>query len=239
MIDRGLLASGVVVAVVAWVFPRVVRGPRRPVPLDPLLLSVVTAILIGRVVAVAVEDPTALRAVREVMVIRSGVAFWPALAGGVAAYAFFTRGSATSLWIRLSAAAPTVLAGYGSFEAMCLARDGCFGPAVSFGVTPPGLLTPMLPVGWIVAALTLGWAAQHQRRLARPTDVLSAILFLAVVRGVASFHLPRVGAALSSSHLQSIVVAVAALALMIGLGAFYRHTTPSRSTAPAPATTEE
>ena len=239
MIDRGPLASAIAVAIVAWGLPRVVRGPRPPLPVDPLLLSAVTGVLFGRLVAVAIEDPAALLGVRDILVIRGGVAFWPAVAGGAAAYAYVGRGSGTSPWLRLSAAAPAFLAGYGTYEAMCIVRDGCFGPAVTFGPTPPGLLTPMLPVAWFVAALALAWAVRHQRRPPRSSDLLAAVLFLAVVRSVASFHLPRVGSALSSPHLQSLAVAVVALAVAVGLGARDRHTTPSRTRTAAATTTDE
>lgn len=239
MIDRGLLASGVVVAIVAWALPRLARGPRPPLPMDPLFLSAVLGVLLGRLVAVAVEDPAALPAIRDVLVVRGGVAFWPAVAGGAAVYAYVTRGSEVSAWLRLGTAAPTVLAGYGAYEAMCIVRDGCFGPPAAFGLTPPGLLTPMLPVAWFVSVLALGWAARHQRRLPRSTDLLSAVLLLGVVRSVASFHLPRVGSALSSPHLQSLVVAVVALAVAVGLRARDRHTTPSRSRAAAATTPDE
>jgi hypothetical protein len=239
VIDRGLLASALAVALVCWGLPRVARGPRPPLPVDPLLLSAIAGLLIGRLVAVAVEDPAALGAVRDVFVIRGGVAFWPGLAGGAATYAYLGRGSGTSPWLRLSAAAPAVVAGYGTYEAMCVARDGCFGPAVWFGLTPPGLLAPVLPVGWVIAVLALGWAVRHQRRIPHPTDLLSAVLFLAVVRSVASFHLPRVGSALSSPHVQSLAVLVGGLAVALGLRARDRHTTPSRTRTTAATTTDE
>lgn len=239
MIDRGLLWSAVVVAVVAWVLPRLVRGPRPPLPVDPLLLSVIGSVLIGRVFLVAVEDPAALQNLRDVLVIRGGVAFWPAVAGGVALYAYLTRDLEGSIRMRLSAATPTVLAGYGAYEATCILRDGCFGPTAGFGMTPPGFITPMLPVGWVVAALVLAWAVGHQRRLPREGDVLLSLLFLAAVRATASFHLPRVGGQLTSPHVQSIAVAVVALGVVIGSGARDRHTTPSRSRPMTPTTTDE
>lgn len=239
MIDRGLLWSGIVIAVVAWAFPRLVRGPRPPLSVDPLLFSAIGAVLIGRVALLAIEDPGALQNVRDVLVVRGGVAFWPAVAGGATIYAYLTRRLDSSAWFRLSAAAPTALAGYGAYEATCIVRDGCFGPAVGFGPTPPGLVTAMLPVGWIVAVLVLAWAAWQQQRVPREADLLFSLLVLAVVRGVAAFHLPRVGGALSSPHVQSILVAVVALAFVVGRGARDRHTTPSRSRPMTPTTTDE
>ena len=239
MIDRGLLWSGIVMTIVAWALPRLVRGPRPSVAVDPLLVSGVVGVLVGRVVWVGVEDPAALTDLRNVLVVRGGVAFWAALAGGAANYAYLTRGPACSIWIRLGAAAPAVLAAYGAYEAMCVVRDGCFGPAADFGLTPPGFSTAILPVGWGVAILVLGWAARHQRRMPRSSDLLFAVLFLAVVRSVASFHLPTVGGELSSPHVQSIAVGVVALSVVIGRRARDRHTTPSSSRTTAATTTDE
>ena len=239
MIDRGLLVTGIVVALVTAAFPRLVRGPRLRLALDPLFLASVTGVLVARLVAVAAEDPAALGRVRDVLVIRGGVAFWPGVAGGAAMYAYLTRGSADAPLVRVSAAAPTALAGYGAYEATCIIRDGCFGPTAEFGLVPPGFLTPMLPVAWLVAIVMVAGAVVLQRRSPRGRDLLAVVLLSAAVRSVASFHLPRVGSGLTTPHLQSLVVAVVALALTVGLRARERHTTPSRSRPVAPTTTDE
>ena len=229
MIDLGLLASILLAAAAAWATGRLLRSRAgRVAPLDPMLSAGVAGLIGGRIAAVALDDPASLLRLRDVLIVRSGVELWPGLLVAAVAFLVITRGSGSRPVERLAAAAPVFLAGYAAYEAACLLRDGCFGPPVTLGLTPPGFAGPVFPVGLAVAAVTAP-VALALRRLggADVRDLLLALLTLAATRAVAGFHLPRVGGALSRPHLESIAVALAttALAGVIALAAHNRAPT--------------
>lgn len=221
MMDYGLLVSialaiAVPAALARWQgiqgFP---AGSRlTDLAIGPLAVGLVG----GRLVTLVLDDPQALGRVSDMMVIRSGVEFWPGviLVAGVIAW------SSRTAWVnptdRLSGLAPYALVGYGVYEGMCLFRDGCFGPSSGIGLRPHGMDTTTVPVGLLMGIALVAGAALLSFLLRRRTSavvvVLAATLIVATVRSVASFWLPKVGDALTRQHKLSIAVAgVAAVGL--------------------------
>ncbi len=237
MIDRGLLLSILVASALPWLIARVLPAPKgrwRPAG-DPLITAGVIGLLGGRIVALFLDDPVSLGRIRDVMIIRGGVEFWPGLAIGALAFVFFTRREAVSAQTRLSVAAPLFLLGYAGFEAMCIARDGCFGPPASFGLAPVGFAGPVFPVGLAVALATAGAGLVMRMQKPQVHHAYLAVLCLALARSIASFHLPRLDDSLTRPHLESLAFLVLAFAVLLGHGAWKRHTTSSRTSAESPA----
>lgn len=215
MLDLGLLATGaavwlVLTAASRWAPSSVVeRGDL----LDRLAYPVIAGLLAGRMVAAVLDDPASLRSVRAFLVLRGGVEFWPGVLVTVALLAAGIRRRKRSIVFDLADLAPFALWGYAAYEATCLVRDGCYGPASTFGLTPDGLSTTMFPVGLVAAAmiavvgLTLRqlWAWRPESRIAL------AVGGVAAVRSVASIWLPRLGEGLTRQHLESLGVLAAAL----------------------------
>lgn len=234
MIDLGLLASIVVAAFVPRLVARIIPAAGEgAVDGDGLLYAALAGLVAGRIAFVALDDPGAFARLRDVMIIRSGVEFWPGLAVGAGAYALMSRRAGRSMPDSMSLAAPLFLVAYAAYEASCVLREGCFGPPTAVGLSPPGFASTVFPVAWAVAAVALlaGVVLRRQRRAGAPSVVVG-LLVLATARAVAGFFLPRVGAALSRPHLESLAVAGAALALHLGMGARERHAT-SEGTASA------
>jgi len=145
--------------------------------LDLIIVPVLVGVLVGRLFTLAIEDPSSLTAVANIMIIRSGVEFWPGLVAGTATLAFslhreasLSRGATSlsprsrSVVVSLAATGPLALIAYAGYEATCVFRDGCFGPVSPIGLRPRGLATTMLPVGWLVALAVVAVAFSIQRR---------------------------------------------------------------------------
>lgn len=232
MIDLGLLASILAAGAAPWILARVIQASRRPVvDGDALMVSALAGLIAGRLAFVALDDPASFNRFRDVLIIRSGVEFWPGLAVGAAVLARAARRRNISTSSAFAVAAPFLLVGYGAYEATCIFREGCFGPPSAIGLAPSGFAAAVFPVGWAVAVVTVvaGIALQ---RLDLP-DVrasLTALLILASSRAVAGFFLPRIGSDLTRPHLESLSLTAAALAAHLGVGALGRHTTSSRTT---------
>ncbi len=236
MIDRGLLISMVFAAALTWAAAHLVRARGDgSASGDAMLSSAVIGLVVGRIVAVALDDPAGLLRLRDVMIVRSGVEFWPGLAGGAVAYLVLTRDAADGRLLRLAAAAPLFAVGYAGYEAACIVRDGCFGPPSAVGLTPPGFTDAVIPVGIAVAAVVTVLVVGIRRLGAdRGRQMVLLILAIALARSVAGFHLPRLGTGLSRPHLESIAVAAIAMAVHLGWGALSRHTTSSRTVCDVP-----
>ena len=232
MIDLGLLASILAAAAAPWLLARVMpTSPDRPtIDGDALMTSSLAGLLAGRLAFVALEDPSTFTRVRDLLIIRSGVEFWPGLVVGVMVMARAARRRDMPIWTAMALAAPLFLVGYGAYEATCTLREGCFGPPSAIGVAPAGFAGEVFPVGWAVAAVAVG-AGIALRRLDLPDVrlVLTALLLLASMRAIAGFYLPRVGSDLTRPHLESLALVAAALAAHLGVGAMGRHTTSSRT----------
>ena len=228
MIDFGLLASMIaavaIPALVArwWWPPRTLAatgggdasggGAQPPSILDAAIGPAVLGLIVGRLVAVALDAPGSFARFGDLVVIRSGVEFWPGVAAAIAAIAWSAHREGVHPLARLADLAPLAMLGYAAYEAGCVVRDGCFGPVGPVGLRPPGLTTTMVPVGWLVAAV-VGLAAVVVRRMIvadRPPGLVlaAAVTSVATARAVASFWLPHVGDGLTRPHQTSIVLAV-------------------------------
>lgn len=227
MIDRGLLLT---VAVMALAIPALTRvAPPRTMARGELLDATLPAVLIGlaaaRLVSLSLDDPTALSRLRDILLIRGGMEFWPGVAAGVFALAVATRRSGVAVAERLADIAPFAMWEYALYEALCLVRDGCFGPASAIGIRPGGLGDPQLPIG-VFVAVTIAAAGVMVRRTGPryPAGAaVGAVGAVALVRSVASFWLPRIGSALTRQHVESIVVVAVAALLAVVLGSRREH----------------
>ena len=211
MLDFGLLTSAITIVVVVAVATRWAPTPAlgaRSVG-DRLDGPVIIGVLTGRVVAAALDDPTSLQSLRALLVIRGGVEFWPGAAAAVAVLVWGTRRRREeSVGLTLAELVPFLLWGYATWEATCLLRDGCYGPASSIGLVPDGLTTRQFPVGLVVAGAValLGVALHHLWGWSPWAKVAAAIAGVAAARSVASIWLPRLSDSLTRQHLQSLAV---------------------------------
>lgn len=232
MIDLGLLASILAAAAAPWLLARFMPTSRAGPSIDgdALMMSALAGLIAARLAFVALEDPASFSRFRDLLIIRSGVEFWPGLAVGAAVMVRGARRRKVPIWSALAVAAPLFLVGYGAYEATCTLREGCFGPQAPVGLTPAGFAGSVFPVGWAVAVVSVV-AGIVLRRLDLPDVrvVLPALLMVASSRAVAGFFLPRVGSDLTRPHLESLSLAAAALAAHLGVGALGRHTTSSRT----------
>ncbi len=155
------------------------------------------------------------------LIIRSGVEFWPAVAAAAALTAWQARRADVSVSTRLADLVPLSIIGYASYEAACIFRDGCLGPVSPLGLRPPGLTTTMFPVGLAMAAAlaaaAVGLHSRSRRDAARMSIVIGAAAAVALVRSVGSIWLPHVGEGITRQHLTSIVAALVAAALTFGV----------------------
>lgn len=215
MLDLGLLATGVVIWAVLAASARwaPTSSFRREEIIDRLYLPAFTGLLVGRVVAVILDDPTSLRSLRALMVVRSGVEFWPAVAAALAVVAWSLRRGRRDVLLGLAELAPFLLWAYAAYEASCVLRDGCYGPVSAFGLIPDGLQTRQLPIGLLVAlaATALAFAMRQLWSLTPGEKVLLAVGGLALIRSVAAFWLPRIGPGLTRPHVESLTITAAVL----------------------------
>lgn len=220
MIDYGLLAS----LIVAFGVPAMLARHRPVATFDPpigfldaVLGPAAVGLIVGRLVTLALDDPRSVGRLADMLVIRSGVEFWPGVAAGMLALGVAARFQRVTPSARLAALAPLSLVAYSGYEGTCLVRDGCFGPASPIGLRPSGLSATMLPIGMLVAAVVVGAAAVIGGRLlagAPPTAVvLAAVAAVALARSVASFWLPHIGDGLTRQHQSSLIVAAVTVPL--------------------------
>ena len=218
MIDYGLLIS----MIIAFGLPSLVvyrwalRISGESVGFfDVALFPMLTALAVGRLFTLTLDDPNSIGSISDMIIIRSGVEFWPGVAAAVGALMWGAWRAGEPSLRRVAAVAPFALLGYAGYEAACLFRDGCFGPESAIGLRPPGLSTTMLPLGLFVAvAVVIG--AVFVRRLSiggHPAMVIVLIsaLVVASVRSVASVWLPHVGEGLTRQHATSIGVVIGAM----------------------------
>ena len=222
MIDRGLLLSAVAVAAVTWALARLAR-PRTLAAddlIDACIAPLFTGLLAGRLTAMALDDPSGIRRLGDILIVRGGVEFWPGVAVGAAMLGLGARRQHIPIHRRLADVAPYGLAAYAAYEATCVVRDGCFGPVSAFGIAPGGVGERQFPVG-VAVALTvaaLGVAVYQLIRRAPGWSLLVSIGGLAAVRYVAAFWLPRIGPGLTRPQLESLAVVLGTAA--VGLVSF-------------------
>lgn len=224
MIDVDLLASMAIVVIVPAVFARPWPVSAAAAGLvDTSSAALIIGIVVGRLVAVAVDDPGSLTILSDLIVVRSGVEFWPGLAAGIAWIAIRARHDEVAPARRLAAISAPALVAWACYEATCLLRDGCPGPLSSIGLRPEGLVKPMVPVGLIVAAAASGAAIVlrrvHRRGMADLEVVTLTITTIAAIRSVASIWLPHIGSRMTRQHQSSIAVLVAASTVFVVLRA--------------------
>ncbi len=228
MIDFGLLLSAIVaVGTPALVAHRwVPAGPNATVEtrsvgrpfvetsfIDVVLAPLLLGLAVARVSALALDDPSSLLRLGDVLIIRSGVEFWPGVVAAAALLSLQARRSGHSALVRLAALAPLAMVGAAGYEATCVVRNGCFGPVSSVGLRPDGVTTTMLPIGWLVALAMVGGAValQHTAKSLEPLVVIAlAALVVAGTRAIGSLWLPHLGRGPTRPHVTSIVVAVLA-----------------------------
>lgn len=220
MIDFGLLLSMMAAIGVPTLAQRVwpIDGNDGASFADLAAIPALVGLIVGRLVAVGFDSPGAFGRIGDLLIIRSGVDFWPGAVAAVAMIGFEARRRGVGVLARLGNLAPLALLGYAAYEACCLFRDGCFGPAGPVGLRPPGIATTMVPVGLLVAAVVVAVAfalRARQDRGAPPVEIaVGAVAGVAVTRAVASIWLPHVGDGLTRPHLTSIVVAVLAVSTL-------------------------
>lgn len=219
MRDYGLLAS---IAAVLAIPSLLVRPWPRQEPewrlLDRVGGSLAVGLLVGRLAALAIDDPRSLTSIADLLVIRSGVDFWPGLAAGMAWLAWTESRADREPRRLLATVAPAGLTGWAAYEASCLLRDGCPGPISSIGLRPDGLVERQFPVALVVAAAAglAAWLLDRARRqsLSDIEAIIAAIGAVALIRSVASIWLPRVGTGITRQHLMSLTVLVACAAAL-------------------------
>ncbi|MDE0805370.1 MAG: hypothetical protein OSA99_18885 [Acidimicrobiales bacterium] len=183
---------------------------------DLAIGPVLAGVVVGRLTTLAFDDPGSIGSLSDMLVVRSGVEFWPGVAAAAGVVAFSARRDGVSPADRMRALAPFAMLGYASYEAACVFRDGCLGPVAALGLRPPGLEVTMVPVGWLMA-LVVTAGAVGVRRLASTGIPTSAVLATAIAvtasaRSVGSIWLPHVGDGLTRQHLTSVIVAGCSIA---------------------------
>jgi len=206
------------------------RWRRRGEAVETVLSLASTPLMVGlavaRLGAVALDDPATLRRPFDLLLIRGGMEFWVGVLGAAGALWLGARRNPHRAVEGAAALAPFALTAYAVYEAACLLRDGCFGPASAVGLRPGGLGQRQIPIGVLVgmAVAGLGVAAWHLSRRGRPAAVIAVSLAgLAAIRSVAGFASPRVSVGLTRPHRESLVALAASLiwaACVLGRGRF-------------------
>ncbi len=216
MIDRGLLATMALIAVVVAGLDRALR--RRSTHAEPIMSLASTPMLVGlavgRLAAVFQDDPGTLRRPFDLLLIRGGMEFWPGAAAALAAAWVTSRRGPSRPAERLIELAPFALWAYAVYEAACVLRDGCFGPFAAVGLRPGGSGERQLPVGILVGLVAAALGAAVWRwsgRLGWSGVMVLSVGGLAAIRIAAGFLLPKVTAGLTRPHVESIAVLVITL----------------------------
>lgn len=219
MIDFGLLLSvilafGIPALLARWWPLRSSDFPGHEVPvgfIDLVLGPAAGGVVVGRLATLALDDPSSIGKLQDMLIIRSGVEFWPGALAAVALAAWSVRKSEIGVWVRLAALAPLSMVGYAAYEASCVFRSGCAGPVSSIGLRPDGVGARVLPVGILMGlGVVLGaWILRRWVR-AQSSPVLSfvaSVVVIAGVRSIGSFWLPKLGEGLTRQHQTSLIIA--------------------------------
>jgi len=232
VIDFGLVVSLIAaIGAPALLAARWAYGDERSSFLDDVTAPLLVGLAVGRLVTLALDDPNSIGSLSDMLVIRSGVEFWPGVAAAAGVVAWQARRTERSAVERLAALAPLALVGYAAFEATCAFRDGCLGPVAAVGLRPPGLHATMLPVGWLTAAATLAGAVFVYWRRDRTRPVVSvgtAVVITAAVRSLGSVWLPHVGEGMTRQHRTSLALLVVATVTTVLLASSRKPTVTER-----------
>jgi len=110
--------------------------------LDVAIGPAFAGLAVGRLVTLALDDPTSIGSISDMIIIRSGVEFWPGVAAASAVLVWTAHKDWLPLLTRVADIAPLAMIGYAGFEAACIFRDGCFGPATASACDRPACLRP-------------------------------------------------------------------------------------------------
>lgn len=217
MIDQSLLLSVLAMVAAVAASSRVARpatlGDRGV--LDAATAPVLVGLLVGRIVAMVLDDPRGLMRPGDILIIRGGVEFWPGVLAGMAVAAVAAKRAGTDVSSRLADLAPHALVAYAVYEAFCLVRDGCFGPVASVGLRPEGIPQRQIPIGLLVAIATvaIAWAVRRLTAASPLRGVVLALAGVAAVRAAAATWLPRISDGPTRQQLQAVAVLGALMAL--------------------------
>ena len=189
--------------------------------------AVLAGVFAGRLLLLAVDHPSGLTAPLEVLSVRSGLAFWPAVLVGIAgSWAMARRRGGLATWLPMAAAAiPYLVMSWGLMHATCLIRDGCPGPRAAIGLVPEGLSSRVLPMGLlcgaIVVAATLWWSSRPATRRgsareAAGRSLLTGLALVAAARLVMGAAIPAPSG--RAAWWPDLAVGIAAVAGLINLG---------------------
>ena len=238
MIDYGLLVSMIlafgVPSMLAWWWPlETVPGSAlsdEPAGfLDVALGPAFAGLAVGRLTTLALDDPNSIGSLSDMLIIRSGVEFWPGVAAAAAGVVWAEHRAGLPRLSRLAALVPLAMVGYAAYEAACIFRDGCFGPDSDIGLQPPGVSTRVFPIGWLMAAALIAAAVAVRALASRVRSpalvVAAATVAVAGVRAIGSIWLPHVGDGLTRQHVTSIVIAATAgvVLAVVAASAARRH----------------
>ncbi len=186
--------------------------------IDAVLASGAAAVLVGRLATLMLDDPAAIGKLHDMLIIRSGVEFWPGVAAAAAWSTFAAKRAGVGPMVRLAALLPLSMVGYAIYESSCVFRSGCAGPVSSIGLRPDGLGARLFPVGIVMGlAVVLGAVALRrltQANVSASVLVSSGILIVAGVRSIGSFWLPKLGDDLTRQHQTSVVIVALAAVLL-------------------------
>ncbi len=217
MIDYGLLMS----IILALAAPSIVMRLRQPntyelsvSAFDVMVVPGFVGVVVGRLATLGIDDPRAIGKLSDMLVIRSGVEFWPAVAAAAGVVAWTGYRDHVSPAARVTAIVPYALVGYGAYEAACIFRDGCFGPVSPFGLKPDGASITMLPIGLLMGLGAVGAAVfvvREGRKAWPPGAIIAAsVTLVGIIRSLGSIWLPKVGGELTRQHRTSIAITVLA-----------------------------
>jgi len=212
MIDVGLLSSMAVIVALVFVVKRWV--PPLTLGTDTLggvvANPVLAGVLVARLVAVALDDPSTLGRPKDLLLIRGGMEFWAGALAAVVVAGIGAHRARIPVVARLGDLAVYALVAYAAFEATCVLRDGCFGPLSPIGIRPRGLGAPELPTGLFaaVAVLALTVIVRGCARRSGGMAVWVAACGLAFVRFAAALALPHIGTGPSRPQVEAGAVIV-------------------------------
>jgi len=241
MIDVGLLSSMAVIVAVVFLVKRWVP----PLTLGTETLGAVVAnpvfagVLVARLVAVALDDPSTLGRPKDLLLIRGGMEFWAGALAAVVVAGIGAHRAKLPVVARLGDLAVYALVAYAAFEATCVLRDGCFGPLSPIGIRPRGSGAPEFPTGLLVAVAVLGLAVVVRgcARRSGGMAVWAATAGLAFVRFAAAFALPHIGTGPTRPQVEAgaVIVATAVVGGVVWVRARWRD---ADSSPPGPPATE-
>lgn len=233
MIDFGLVVSLIAaIGAPALLTVRWGYGDGRSNFLDDVTVPLLVGLVVGRLVTLTLDDPNSIGSLSDMLVIRSGVEFWPGVAAAAGVVVWQAQRADRSPLKHLAALAPFALIGYAAYEATCAFRDGCLGPVAPVGLRPPGLQVTMLPVGWLMAAANVAGAVflHRTRHRVRPVvSVATAVAVVAAGRSLGSVWLPHVGDGMTRQHRASVAILVVSATVVLVSWRLLRAT---RSTVP-------